>query len=151
MLLTLWSKSFKLGFSDMWTKNLQMFKLNIEKAEEPEIKLPAFIESWRKQGSSRKNICFSFIDYTKASDYVNYNKLWKIFREIWVPDHLTYLLRNLFASQEITVRTRHGPVAWFKIEKGIYQGCISSPCLFNLNVKCVHHVKCRAGWIISWS
>ena len=59
----------------MWTKNLQMFKLNIEKAEEPEIKLPAFIESWRKQRSSRKNIYFSFIDYTEAFDYVNHNKL----------------------------------------------------------------------------
>ena len=59
----------------MWTKNLQMFKLNIEKAEEPEIKLPAFIESWRKQRSSRKNIYFSFVDYTEAFDYVNHNKL----------------------------------------------------------------------------
>ena len=86
----------------MWTKNLQMFKLSIVKAEEPEIILSALIESWRKQGSSRKNIYFSFTDYTKAFDYVNHNKLWKIFKEIWVPDHLTYLLRNLFASQEIT-------------------------------------------------
>ena len=59
----------------MWTKNLKMFKLGLEKAEEPEIKLPAFIESWRKQRSSRKNIYFSFIDYTEAFDYVNHNKL----------------------------------------------------------------------------
>ena len=82
-----------------------MFKLVLEKAEKPEIKLPTSSGSWKKQESSRKNIYFCFIDYAKAFDCVDHNKLWKIFQEMGIPDHLTCLLRNLFVGQEATVRT----------------------------------------------
>jgi len=109
-----------------------MFSLVLEKAEEPEIKLPTSVGSSKKQESSRKNICFCFIDYAKAFDCVDHNKLWKILQEMGIPDHLTCLLRNLYAGQKATVRTRHGTTDWFQIEKGVRQGCILSPCLFNL-------------------
>ena len=75
---------------------------------------------------------FCFIDYTKAFDCVDHNKLWKILQEMGIPDHLTCLLRNLHAGQEARVRTRHGTTSWFQIGKGVCQGCILSPCLFNL-------------------
>ena len=109
-----------------------MFKLDLEKAEEPENKLPASTGSLKKQESSRKNICFCFIDYAKAFDCVDYNKLWKILQEMGIPDHLTCLLRYLYAGQITTVRTGHGTTDWFQIGKRIRQGCILSPCLFNL-------------------
>ena len=109
-----------------------MFKLVLEKAEEPEIKLPTSAGSWKKQESSRKNIYFCFIDYPKAFDCVDHNKLWEILKEMGIPDHLTCLLRNLYAGQEATVRTGHGTADWFQIGKGVHQGCILSPCLFNL-------------------
>ena len=80
----------------------------------------------------QKNIYFCFIDYAKASDCVDHNQLWKILEEMGIPDHLTCLLRNLYAGQEATVRTGHGTTDWFQIGKGVYQGCILSPCLFNL-------------------
>ena len=80
----------------------------------------------------QKNISFCFIDYAKAFDCVDHNPLWKIRTEIGIPDHLTYVLRNLYAGQEATVRTGHGTTDWFQIEKGVRQGCILSPCLFNL-------------------
>ena len=80
----------------------------------------------------QKNIYFCFIDYAKAFDYVVHNKLWEILKEMGIPDHLTCLLRNLYAGQEATVRTGHGTADWFQIRKGICQGCILSPCLFNL-------------------
>ena len=80
----------------------------------------------------QKNIYFFFIDYAKAFDYVAHNKLWKILKEIGIADHLTCLLRNLFARQEVTVRTGHGTTDWFQIENGVRQCCILSPCLFNL-------------------
>ena len=76
----------------------------------------------------QKNICF--IDYAEAFDCVDHNKLWKILREMGIPDHLTCLLRNLYAGQEATVRTGHGTTDWFQIGKGVYQGCILSPCLY---------------------
>ena len=79
-----------------------------------------------------KNIYFCFIDYAKAFDCVDHNKLWKILKEMGIPDHLTCVLRNLYASQEATVRTGHRTTDWFQIGKGICQGCILSPCLFNL-------------------
>ena len=102
-----------------------MFKLVLEKAEEPEIKLPT-------SAGSRKNIYFCFIDYAKAFDCVDHNKLWEILEEMGIPDHLTCLLRNLYAGQEATVRTGHGTTDWFQVGKGVRQGCILSPCLFNL-------------------
>jgi len=106
-----------------------MFKLDLEKAEAPEIKLQASIGSSKKQ-EFRKNLCF--IDDARAFDCVDNNKLWKILKERGIPDHLTCLLRNLYASQEATVRTGHGITDWFQIGKGVHQGCILSPCLFNL-------------------
>ena len=80
----------------------------------------------------QKNIYFCFIDYAKAFDCVDHNKLWKILKEMATPDHLTCLLRNLYAGQEATVRTGHGTTDWFQIRKGVHQGCTLSPCLFNL-------------------
>ena len=80
----------------------------------------------------QKNIYFCFIDYAKAFDCVDHNKLWKILKEMEIPDHLTCLLRNLYAGQEATFRTEHGATDWFQIRKEIHQGCILSPCLFNL-------------------
>ena len=111
-----------------------MFKLELGKTEEPEIELPTSIRSSKKQESSRKtstkNI-FGFIDYAKAFDCVDHNKLWKILKKTGIPDHLTCLLRNLYAGQDATVRTGHGTTDWFQIGKGVRQGCILSPCLFN--------------------
>ena len=109
-----------------------MFKLVLEKAEEPEIKLPTFAGSLKKQESSRKNVYLCFIDYVKAFDCVDHNKLWKILKEMGTPDHLTCLLRNLYAGQEATVRTGYGTTDWFQIRKGVCQSCILPPCLFNL-------------------
>ena len=83
----------------------------------------------------QKNIHFCFIDYAKAFDCVDHNKLWKILKEVGIVNHLTCLLRNLYAGQEATVRTKHGTMDWFKIGEGVCQGCISSPCLFNFNAE----------------
>ena len=90
----------------------------------------------------QKNIYFCFIDYAKAFDCLDHKKLWKILEEMGIPDHLTYLLRNLYAGQEATVRTRHGTTDWFQIGKGVRQGCILSPCLFNL---CAEYIMQNAG------
>ena len=109
-----------------------MFKLVLEKVEETEIKLPASVESCKKQESSRKNIYLCFIDCAKAFDCVDHNKLWKILQEMGIPKHLTCLLRNLYAGQEATVRSGHGTTDWFQMGKGVRQGCVLSPCLFNL-------------------
>ena len=106
-----------------------MFKLVLEKAEEPEIKLSTFAGSLKKQESS-KNIYFCFIEYAKGFDCEDHNKLWKILKEMGMPEHLTYLLRNLYAGQEATVRTGHGTTDCFQKGKGVRQGCILSPCLF---------------------
>ena len=122
--------------------NLQMVKLLLEKAEEPETKLPTSAGSSKKQESSKKNIHFCFIDYTKAFDWVDHNKLWKILKEMGIPDHLTCLLGNLYACQEATDRTGRGTTDSFQIGQGVHQGCISSPCLFNLYAE---HVMRNAG------
>ena len=111
--------------------NFQLFKLVLEKAEEPEIKFSTSTGS-RKKREFQRNICFCFIDYAKAFDCVDHNKLGKILKEMGIPAHLTCLLRNLYAGQEATVRTGPGTTDWFQIGKGICQGCILSPCLFNL-------------------
>ena len=97
--------------------NFQMFKLDLEKAEEPEIKLPTSLGSSKKQERSRKNIYFCFIDYAKDFGCVDCNQLWKILKEMGIPDHLICLLRNLYAGQEATVRTGHGTTDWFQIAK----------------------------------
>ena len=83
----------------------------------------------------QKNIYFCFIDYAKAFNCVDHHKLWKILKELGIPDHLTCLLRNLYAGQEATVRTAHGTTDWFQIGKRVHQGCILSPCLFNLHAE----------------
>jgi len=111
-----------------------MLKLDLDKAEEPEIKLPTSVGSSKKR-EFQKNIYFCFIDYAKAFDCVDLNKLWKILGEMEIPDHLTCLLRKLYAGQVATVRTRLGKTDWFQIGKGVRQGCMLSPCLFNLYVE----------------
>ena len=108
-----------------------MFKLDLEKAEEPEIKLPTSVGSLKKAREFQKNIYFCFIDYAKAFDRVDHNTLWKILKKMGIPDQLTCLLRNLYAGQEATVRTGHGTTDWFQVRKRVRQGCILSPCLFN--------------------
>ena len=109
----------------------QTFELDLVKAEEPEIKLPTSAGSLKKQESSRKTSYFCFLDYAKAFGCVDHNELWKILKVMGIPDHLTCFLRNLYAGQEATVRTGHGTTDWFQIGKGVCQGCMLSPCLFN--------------------
>ena len=111
-----------------------MFKLDLEKAEEPEIKLPTSTGSSKKQKSSRKTSTSALLTMSKPLT-VDHNKLWKILKEMGIPNHLTCLLRNLHAGQEATVRTGHGTTDWFHIGKGVHQGCILSPCLFNLHTE----------------
>ena len=110
-------------------RELQTCKPVLEKQEKPEIKLPTSTGSSKKQ-EFQKNTYFCFIVYAKAFDCVDHNKL-KILKEMGIPDHLTRLLRNLYAGQEGTVRTGHGTTDWFQIGKGVRQGCILSPYLFN--------------------
>ena len=114
----------------------QMFKLDLEKREEPEIKLPISIGSLKKQKSSIKASTFSLLTTPKPLTMLTTTNL-KSLKEMGVPDHLTCLLRNLYAGQEATVRTGHGTTDWFQIEKGVRQGCILSPCLFNFYVESI--------------
>ena len=108
-----------------------MLKLDLEKPEKPEIKLPISAGSSKNSRELQKNIYFCFIDYAKAFDCVDHNKLWKILQEMGIPDHLTCLLRNLYGSQEATVTTEYGTTDWLQTRKGVHQGCILSPCLSN--------------------
>ena len=109
-----------------------MFNLDLEKAEEPG-SIANICWVIEKVKELQKNIYFCFIDYAKALDCVDHNKLWNIVKEMGIPEHLTCLLRNLYVGQEETVRTRHGTTNWFQIGKrSKSQGCILSPCLFNL-------------------
>ena len=110
---------------------LKMFTLDLEKTEEPEIKLPTSIGSSKKQGSSRKTSTSALLTMAKPlTVWITIN--WKILKEMGKPDHLTCLLRNLYIGQEATVRTRHQTTGWFQTGQGVHQGCILSPCLFNL-------------------
>ena len=109
-----------------------MFKLVLEKAEEVEIKLPTSVGSLKKARQFQKNIYFCCVDYAKAFDCVDHSKVWKILKEMRIPGYLTCLLRNLYAGQESTIRTGHETTDWFQTGKGVHQGCILSPCLFNL-------------------
>ena len=106
-----------------------------------EIRLPTFTEPQRKQGNSRKNIYLCF-DYTKAFDCVDHNKLWKTLKEIGIPDYFTYLLRNLYVSQEATVRALYETADWFRTEKGVEQGFLLSPCLFKLYAEHIMKIAC---------
>ena len=110
---------------------LQIFKLVLEKAEEPD-KIASICWIIKKAREFQRNIYFCFIDYAKAFDCVDHNKLWKILKEMGIPDHLSHLFKNIYAGQEATVRTGHGPTDWFQIGKGVHQGCILTPCLLNL-------------------
>ena len=113
--------------------NFQKFKLDLENTEEPEIKLPTSAGSSKKQESAKKTSTSALLTMPKPLfGCVDHNKLWKILQEVRIPDHLTCLLRNLYAGQEATARTGHGTTDWFQIGKGVCQGCILSPCLFNL-------------------
>ena len=118
-----------------------MFNLDLGKSEEPEIKLPTSVGSSKKQ-ESQENHLVLLTDYAKAFDCVDHNKLWTILKEMGIPDHLTCLLRNLYAGQEATVRMEHGTIDWFQIGKGVCQGCIWSPCLFNLYAEFI-----MPGWM----
>ena len=104
-----------------------MFKLVLEKAEEPEIKLPTSAGSWKKQESSRKTSISALLTMPKAFDCVDHNKLWKILKEMGIPAHLICLLRNLYAGQEATVRTGHGTTDWFQIGKGVLKAVYCHP------------------------
>ena len=106
-----------------------MYKLGLQKAEEPEIKLPTSAGSSEKQKSFRKHLLLPYWLYQSLC--VDHNKLWKILKQMGIPDPLTCLFRNLYGSQEATVRTGHGTTDWFQIGKGVHQGCILSPCLLN--------------------
>ena len=118
----------------MWTMNFLMFKLVLEKAEEPEIKLPTSTGSSKKQDSSRKTCISTLLRMLKPLT-LDHNTLWKILKEMGNPDHLTCLLQNLYAGQEATVRTGHGTTDWFQIGKGVHQGCILSSCLFHFHAE----------------
>ena len=123
------SKSFKLGFNSMWTENFQMFKMDLEKGEEPEIKLPTSVGSQKKQENFSKT-SVSLTTLKPLTVWIKTN--WKILKEMGILDHITCLLRNLCTGQEATVRTRHGTTDWFQIGKGVRHGCILLPCLWNL-------------------
>ena len=125
------SKSFKLGFCSTWSENFQMYKLAFKEAEEPEIKLPAFFGSWRKQGISRKTYFSTSLTMLKPlTVWITTN--WKILKEMGIPDHLICFLRNLYAGQEAIVRTRRGTMDWFKTGDGVQQSCVLSPSLLYL-------------------
>ena len=136
MLVKLCSKSFKLGFSTIWTENSRCTSCRKRnqrsKAEEPEIKLPTSVGSERKPGNSRKTSA-SLTMLKPLTVWITTN--WKILQEMGIPDHLTCLLRNLYVCQEAALRTGHGTTDWFRIGKGVRQGCILSPGLFNLYAK----------------
>ena len=126
------SKSFKLDFRSMWNQNFQMYNLGFKKGRgtrDQVAKLHWIMEKAKE--FQKKKFSFCFIDYAKAFDCVDHKKLWKILKELGISEHLTCLLRNLYASQEATVRTRYGTTDWFKTGKGVRQGCILSLCLFN--------------------
>ena len=113
------------------TRTSRCTSLGFEEAEEPDIKILNICWIREKEREFHKNIYFGFIDYAKVFHCVDHNKLWKSVKEMEVPDHLVYLLRNLYAGQEATVRTGHGITDWFKIGRGVRKGCLLSPCLFN--------------------
>ena len=127
-----------------------MCKLNLEKGRRTRDQIANIHWIIEKTREIQKNIYFCFTDYAKAFDYVNHSKLWKILREMGIADHLTCLLRNLYAHQEATVRTRQGTRDWFKTGKRVYQGCILSSCLFNLYAEYITQ-NAKLDGITSWN
>ena len=134
-----------------------MFNLDFKKAEGPEIKLPTSAGSSKRQESSRKTSISALLTMTKPLTVWITTNCGKFFpqrkngkEEMGIPDHLICLLRNLYSDQEATVRTGHGTTDWFQIGKGVHQGCILSPYLFNLYAEYIH-TKCWAGWSTSWN
>ena len=115
-----------------------MYKLGLEKEEEPEIKLPTYAGLQEKKKNSKKTSTSALLTTLKPLT-MDHNKLCNILKEMRIPDHITCPMRNLYAGQEATVRTQHGAMNWFKIWKGVHQGCISSPCLFNLYAEYIIH------------
>ena len=148
MLARLCSKSSKLGFSNTWTKNLQIHKLDLEKAEEPEIKLPASTGSQKKQENSRKtSTSASLTTLEPLTVWITTN--WKILKELGIPDHLTCLLRNLYAVKKQQLEPDMEKHTGSKLGKEYIKAVYCTPWLFNI---CrVHHMKCQAGWITSWN
>ena len=136
------TECFKLGFNSTWTEIVQLYKLHLEKADKPEIQIANIHWIIEKAREFQEKICF--IDEVKAFDWVDHNKLFKILKEMGISDYFTCLLRNLYAGQDSTVRTRHGTTDWFQIGKGVRQGCILSSCLFNLYAE---YVMRNTGWM----
>ena len=124
----------------MWTENFQMYKLDLERAETPEIKLPTSSGSSKSKRIPEKHLLL--FHWLHESLCVNHSKLWKILKDMGIPDYLTCLLRNLYAGQEAAVSTGHGTMNWFQMRKGVHQGCILSFCLFNLYSE---YIKWNAG------
>ena len=126
------SKFFKLGLNSTWTKKVPDVQAWFKKGRGTSDQIANIHWIIEKASGFQENIYFCFIDYGEAFDCVDHNKLWKILKKMGITDHLTCLLRNLSAGQEVTVRTGQGTKDWFRIGKGLYQGCILSTCLFNL-------------------
>ena len=131
MLARLCLKSVKLGFSNTWTENFQMYKLDLEKTEEPEIKFPTFIGSWRKQGSFRKTPTPTSLTVLKSFTMWITIHCEKFFKRWEYQTTLPVSWETMYTGQEAAVRTRHGTTDWFKIGNGVQQGCILSHCVFN--------------------
>ena len=130
------SKSTKLGFNSTWTKNFQTYvQTGFRKGRGTRDQIANIRWIIEKAREFQKNICFCFIDYAKAFDCVDHKKLWKILQEMGIPDHLTCLLRNIYAGQKATVSTGHEATDWFQIGIGVCQGCILLPWLFNLHTE----------------
>ena len=130
MLARLCSKSFKLGFSSIWTKNSHV-QARFWRGRRTRHQIANIRWIMEKAREFQKNIYFCFIDYNKALDCVDHNKLWEVLKELGFPDHIICLLRNLNVGQEATIGTWHGTMDWFKIRKGVRQDCLLSLCLFN--------------------
>ena len=121
--------------------NFQMFKLDLEKQRNQRSNCQHPLDYHKSKRVPEKHL-LCFIDDTKVFDCVDHNKLWKTLKEMGIPDHMTCLLRNMYAGPEATVITGHGTTDWFQIGKGVCQGCILSPCLFNL---CTEYIMRNAG------
>ena len=135
LLVRLCSKSYRLDFSIMWTENLQPSKLGLEKAQRKQRSNFQHLLDHRESKGIPENIYLCFLNYTKAFDCVEHNKLWRALKKMGIPAHLTCLLRNLHVSWEATVSILYGATDWSRIEKQVQQSCLLSPCLFKLDTE----------------